>query len=188
MKVFRINADTNNVSWLSPVDESDEVMDILLSFDASSKEENWPRIEFFIFNPKVKPRNFYTNGNSSALFFDKVAYEKCRWLFGMAGEVLPIYLEDGTELYLLNVTDCVNALDEKRTKFDHYADGTRGRILEYAFHKKRHSESTIFKIPQDLNSVFTFTDDRGEVDQFYHFYQSSGLTGLRFELVYDDLE
>jgi len=184
MKIYIVEA-AEKVNWVMPVDEADEITELLMSFDATSKEENWPRLEFFIFNPKVEVRNFYTIGNSGALVFDKMAYDKCRTFFEMAGEILPIYLEDGTELYLLNVMDCVNALDEKRTKFDLYNDGSRGRILEYAFHKNRYTESTIFKIPHTM-CIFTITDERGEEDQFYHFYQNSGLTGLKFELVYDD--
>ncbi|MDB4106783.1 hypothetical protein OAD08_00165 [bacterium] len=35
----------------------------------------------------------------------------------MAGEILPITLETGEGLYILNVTECVNALDKEKSEY-----------------------------------------------------------------------
>ena len=114
------------------------------------------------------------------LVFNEKVLDICQTLFEMAGEILPMQVERGPKLYLLNILDCINALDYSRTKWDYYDDGTKGRILEYKLHKNRiGNESTIFKIPETSKTeIFCFTDDRDEDDQFYHKHK---LTGLIFE-------
>ncbi len=133
-------------------------------------------------NPKTKPKNFYLL-DSSCLVFDQKTLELCRSVFEMSGEIIPIQIERGPELYILNILECMNGLDYENTVWDYYGDGTKGRILEYAFHKERIiNESTIFKIPETVNiDIFCFANTKDREDEFYHIYHDNGLTGLLFE-------
>src|SRR6218665_1104630 len=182
MKIYRIKTDTNNIQLVQPTDYSLITDREFLDFKCEPRNSNWKELEVFIYNPKTKPKNFY-GLISGILIFDEKVLEVCQTVFEMSGEILPIQVERGPKLYLLNVLQCMNGLDYNRTKWDYYDDGTKGRILEYKFHENRIvNESTIFKIPETCaTSIFCFTDERDEDDQFYHLYHKHKLTGLIFE-------
>jgi len=90
--------------------------------------------------------------------------------------LLPIYTEEGLELFIVNVIDCVNALDKNKTVYDYYDDGRRSnRILKYAFHTNRFHESSIFKLPETaITEILTYSGKKAESDEFYDFYHKSG--------------
>jgi hypothetical protein len=188
MKIYRIKTDSNNVQAVQPVNENLSKMDYL-KFDGEQRKTNWETLEVYIYNPKTKPNDFYNMGWEVLIFNEKVL-DICQTIFEMAGEILPLQVERGQKLYLLNILDCRNALDYDRTVWDYYNDGTRGRILEYKFHEWRIvNESTLFKIPETCaTSMFCFTDNRNEDDQFYHLYHKHKLTGLIFEELFNDGE
>jgi len=105
-------------------------------------------------------------------------------VFEMAGEILPIKL-NGDTLYILNVLECVNMLDDKKTKWDYYENGDKGRILNYSFYINRFPESSILKIPETSKvDVLTYSEVKDSQDEFYYLYKHHNLTGLVFEEVY----
>jgi len=181
MKIFKVQDDTNNIQIVQPVDHSLITIEFL-TFDGESRLQDWEDLMVYIYNPKKKPKNFYRL-TSGILVFDEKALEACQTVFEKAGEIIPIQVERGSKLYILNALNCINGLDYDRTVWDYYDDGTKGRILEYKFHENRIvNESTIFKIPETCaTSIFCFTDERDEDDQFYHLYHKHKLTGLIFE-------
>jgi len=104
-------------------------------------------------------------------------------LLEMAGQILPINV-DGKKLYALNVLECINCLDQENSKFDYYEDGTKGRILRYAFHH-RLTASSIFKIPEtSRGEILTYSGVKDAEDEFYSLYKQLKFTGLRFEELY----
>lgn len=181
MKIFRINEDSNNIQLVQPIDKKFHTLDFG-RFDCEEREREWEELQVYIYNPKIKPKNFYS-GFSGTLIFDEKALEICETVFEMSGEILPIQVERGPKLYLLNILECMNGLDYDKTIWDYYDDGTKGRILEYAFHKDRiENESTIFKIPETSKTdIFCFSDVKDRSDEFYHLYHDNNLTGLIFE-------
>lgn len=184
MIVYDLKTDSA-VQVICPSDEKDEDYSGKLAFNGHPKLDNWMPIEFFVFNPLAKRGNFFSLPNYSAFACDKLAVDRLYEFLDFGAELLPIYLEDGTELFIVNVTDCVNALDQKNTVYDYYPEGGRGRILKYAFHKNRFSESSIFKIPETAaTQVFTFTGIKSPNEEFYHAYNDSKLSGLVFELLF----
>jgi hypothetical protein len=119
------------------------------------------------------------------LVLNEKVLDICQTLFEIAGEILPLKVERGEKLFLLNILDCRNALDYDKTVWDYYSNGRKGRILNAAFHVNRIGNvSTLFKIPETCEtSIYCYIDDRDKDkdDQFYHLYHKYNLTGLIFE-------
>lgn len=181
MKIYKIKTDSNNVQLVQPTDHSKITLD-RFKFDCETKKTDFQNIEFYVYNPKVNNKDFY-DGGVGCLSFDERTLELCKIVFEMSGEVIPIKVERGDDLYLLNVMECMNGLNYEETKWDYYSNGTKGRILKYAFHKERvMNESTIFKIPETSKTdIFCFADVKDRDDEFYYIYHDNNLTGLIFE-------
>ena len=187
MKIFKIIKDSNNIQAVQPTDESLINLNFF-TFDCEPRLIDWKEIEVYIYNPKIKPKNFYNMGIGT-LIFDEKTLDVCETMFEMSGEILPLKVERSEQkLYVLNILQCMNGLDYDRTVCDYYDDGTKGRILYYKFHEWRiKNESTLFKIPETCKTdIFCFTDDRNEDDQFYYLYHKHKLTGLLFEEIDND--
>ena len=181
MKIYQIKTDSNNVQLVQPTDQNLDTLN-LLNFDCEPRKVGWNELEVYVYNPKIKPKNFFSMP-SGILVFDEKTLDICQTVFEIAGEILPLQVERGQKLYVLNILQCMNGLDYDRTKWDYYPrTGKKGRILEYKFHEWRiMNESTLFKIPESSVNIFCFTDDRNEDDQFYYLYHKHQLTGLIFE-------
>ena len=187
MKIYRIKTDSNNVQAVQPTDERLSKMDYL-KFNCEPRKDNWRELEVYVYNPKTKPKDFYNMGWEMLIFNEKVL-DVCQTIFEMAGEILPLQVERGQKLYLLNILQCINALDYDRTVWDYYPrTGRKGRILKYGFHSEKASnEASIFKIPEENSTtIFCYADVKNPDDEFYHIYHKHKLTGLIFEEVYND--
>jgi len=188
MKIYKLDVDINRYQSLLPVSDDDSLFDNTLVFKGYPKLDTWKSLSFYIDNPLDKEANFFALFNSSALVCDKNAADMLAWYWGMCGELLPMELEDGRKMFILNVLDCPNVLDKENTEYDCYDDGTRSnRIIKYSFHKNRFHESSIFKIPETAKTeILTYTGVKASEDEFYNAYHESGLQGLTFEEVYCD--
>lgn len=184
MKIYKIKADVNNYQWIVPSNK-DDIREKLF-FECQPKKANWQPLDMYVFNPKKKEGNFYSLGGIGALVFDEKALDAMLTIFEMAGEILPINVE-GTALYILNVLDCVNCLDKEKSTWDYYEDGSRGRILSYAFHANRMTEGSIFKIPETCKTeVMIYSDIKDDEEDFMLLYKRYGLTGMIFEEIFSD--
>lgn len=183
MKIYQVTTNLD-YQWVLPQIEENEMLK-LMTFDCYSKVKSWPNINWYINNPKKRKGNFFEIGHSGALVFDEAVLNSDLYsLIEMAGEVLPIKLENNTNLYVLNVLKCVNSLNQKKTKWQLYDDGTKGRILEYSFYENRMSESQIFKIPETSKvEILTYSNDYD--DDFVNLYKDLGFTGLVFDEIYN---
>lgn len=186
MKIYNIEADSDKYQTILPVLDSNEIYEIL-DFKGLPKEETWAPIEFYIDNPLAKQSDFYSLINSAAFACNKKAIYKLGRFWDLSAELLPIFLEDRTELFIVNIIDCINALNPKDTEYAYYEDGTRSnRILKYAFHKNRFHESSIFKIPETANTqILTYAGLKSPEDEFFSAYNESGLTGLIFSPLFE---
>lgn len=182
MKVYRVKTDVRNYQWIMPDISEDNLLDFIM-FDCEAKNENWTDINWYIDNPKLKKGNFYHIHGGSFAFDQQVYDSELFTLFEMAGQILPINVE-GQKLYVLNVLECINSLDQENSKFNYYDNGTRGRILNYTFHN-RLTESSIFKIPEtSRGEILTYTGIKDSEDEFYSLYKQLNFTGLIFEELY----
>jgi len=185
MKILSVQTDINKYQLILPLSDSDEVYD-MLDFNGNSKLNIWKPLTFFIDNPLNRKADFFSFIGSSAFACNKLATDKLMRFWSLSAELLPINLEDGTELFIVNVIDCVNALDQENVEYDYYDDGSRSnRILKYSFHKNRFHESSIFKIPETAKTqILTYVGVKTSEDEFYTAYNQSGLEGLVFKELY----
>jgi hypothetical protein len=99
----------------------------------------------------------------------------------MAGQLFPLP-HNGTTYQLLNVTECINCLDTKKSKF--YEDGAPQK---YVFHPNRFSESSIFKIPETAKGeVLLVEGARDPEEEFRALVEKHKLQGVLFEELWSD--
>jgi hypothetical protein len=185
MKIFKIRTDSNKVQMLNLSDSSKVTLEGW-RFDGLTKSSSWNLESVYIDNPLMEPKDFYLYGLGVLVFNERVL-SVCGEIFEMSGEILPMQIERGPKVYLLNILQCMNGLDYEKTKWDYYKDGTKGRILEYAFHPERViNESSIFKIPETVRSDIFCHSEIGDPDyDFYKIYHKNGFTGLTFKEVFN---
>jgi hypothetical protein len=164
-----------------PVDSEIYDTDTLL-FDCQKKASGWEIPSFFVFDPKSEKGNFYFL-KPGVLVFDSVAYDQLAMFFEMAGEILPLEVEECGTLFALNVRDCVNALDKEKTVWRTAGEGGPKLWIEtFVFHPDRFTSSSIFKIPETSKvDILTYTGFGDDEDEFKPAYEASGLMGLVFE-------
>jgi hypothetical protein len=181
MKIFKVSHDSNNIHFLLPCEEEKHTLE-RHTFICEPRKHDWETIMYYNDSPKIKAKNFFYI-NPGCLCFDEHTLELCRTVFEMSGEILPLKVERGPDLYVLNILECMNGLDYENTVWDYYDDGTKGRILDYSFHGRRViNESSIFKIPETAKvHIFCLADYKAREDEFYHIYHDNNLTGLKFE-------
>lgn len=104
-----------------------------------------------------------------------------------AGELLPCYVgPEKVPYWILNVTQCYNCLDHERTTKKVNAEGRQFGWDKLVFQKNMIPESSLFKIPEMSQSVFTHSNVFEVEDEFYRTVQDHGLRGIRFEKVWEE--
>lgn len=99
----------------------------------------------------------------------------------MAGEALPL-ISRSEEFYLINVLECIDALDHDRTEWELIGDPPRPvRITKYYFMDSMFPESSLFKIPQTgRGRVMSWLNCDDPSDSFYQTVLDHGLKGISF--------
>jgi hypothetical protein len=91
-------------------------------------------------------------------------------------ELLPLYCDEGAELWLAHAWRVVDALDEDRSAVRRFTNGDVMAIEKHAFLRDRIADLRCFRIPQVTTMFLT-----GEVVEAV---QSAGLRGTRFRAVW----
>ena len=155
-----------------------------LNMDGTPKFKNWSPPSVYIYRPKHQKGDFY-NTSSGSLISNPGATEILRPQYKAAGELLPLPYKQ--EIYtILNVTACINCLDQERTKWIYSkATNTRLMIEKYAFHSDRFT-SNIFKIPETcMSEVLVVEGLKSTKDEFRYIVESNRLRGLIFEKIWE---
>ena len=184
MKVFRVGVDVERYQTVVPANEGDWLLPHL---DFSCRRhESWPGLDVVTFDTTKTEANFF-HLTSGALVFDVEALDAFADLFEMAGEIWPLRDASGRSLFVLNVTECVNAVDEDRSEWrTHPQTGERVSLKRPCFRQGFFSESPLFKIPQTARAqVLTYEGVKSPDDEFKSRYSASGLAGLIFEPVFE---
>ena len=185
MEIFRVRLDSNNFQRFLPV-KADIWQTDILKMDCRPKVSNWKSPEIYIHNPKRTVGNFF-HLCSGAVVADELATAQLRSILEMAGELLP--LSYGTaDLSLVNVLECVNCLDQRKTEWMiGKTTGAKIRIIRYHFDKSRLSESTLFKIPETAaGEVLCVQGLKDPKDEFRSQVEAASLKGLIFEPLWSD--
>jgi len=183
MKVYRIRADVNTYQSLLLVDDALYATDVIF-FDCKPKASTWQPIEFYCLYPKLKPGDFY-DFVGGTLIIPPATLDKARKFFEMAGEVLPVIYNQET-WYLINILECINALDQNHAEWLITEDGRRVSLEKYAFHQNRFVISSLFKVPETCRgAILTYERSKDPNEEFKAFVETEGLTGLVFEEVWN---
>jgi hypothetical protein len=178
MKIYRVEADVNNFQYLMLEDES-ILLSEMLNFDCTGKADKWETPAVFILKPKLKVGNFPDLFSKAVLVVDEVALDSLRGLLERSGELLPLPHE-GKLYHVVNVTGCYNVLDTNRTKW-RFEKG-RPPIDQYVFHRRRLTQTPLFKIPETCKSeILTCEGIDDPEHEFKGRVEKLGLKGLIFE-------
>jgi hypothetical protein len=178
MKVYRVEADVNNYqSFL--LEDAELALSEMLNFDGTAKSDKWEPPAVYILKPKLKLGHFPDLFATASIVVDEVALDALHDLLEWSGELLPLPFEN--KLYhVVNVTGCFNALDTRRTRW-RYEKG-RPPIDRYAFHRKRLTETPLFKIPETCKSEMLTCEGLNDPEhEFKGRVEQLGLKGLIFE-------
>ncbi len=180
-RVYRVKNDVDNFQYFLTRDSGDYAR---LNMDGTPRAETWNPPAVYIYKPRLQKGDFF-DSSGSALIASPRATETLRLHFEQAGELLP--LPYGGEVFtLLNVTECIDCLDQDRTEWRLAPDGTKLAIRKYAFHRDRFS-SDIFKIPETcVSEVLVVEDRRDPADEFRYVLTAANLRGLVFEKIWED--
>lgn len=186
MKILRVSHDVSKYQTVLPDSPNEKNIYDMLLFDGKSRKDNWSPLEIYYPNP-LKELGDFVYLCPGTLVFNNKAREVCATFFEMSGEILPLPHEEAP-LFALNVTECWNVLDAKKTEWQYDQTGIiKLRILKFCFHGHRIPEVPLFKIPETVRgSIYTVEGMKDPEDEFKYTVESKGLTGLIFEEVWND--
>ena len=184
VEVYRVQPDARKCQWVLPDDPKFAEQGNLL-FDGTSKSEEWNPPRFYLHAPNEEGVNFFiVAAGVFACDQSVMDHPMMAMFFEMAGEVLPIELECGKQLYILNTTEIVNALDLEKSRFRKSpSTGIVVAVEQHIFKPERFTQSPIFKIPETCRAqVLTFAGRFvNPEDEFLKNYFASEFSGLEFE-------
>ena len=185
MKVYRALLDVNNYQSFLFTNNDDLNNRNLRVFDAMPKSDTWVPPSVYIERPKLKKGNFFDFWSTASLVVDETTSEKLEPLLELSGELLPLPHENAM-YYVLNVTECINALDRQETKWQYEPDTIP--IEHYVFHPDRlFCGSSLFKIPETCNyEILTVEGIKDPDDEFKGRVERLKLKGLIFQELWSD--
>jgi hypothetical protein len=183
VRVFRVQGDVNTYEHLLADVEMTPGLAAMLRFDGTPKGGTWRPPPAYSYKPTLEAPDIWTfHGH---LVFPPALADRLGPLLYRSGELLPFPFNGETWL-LLNVGPPINCLDEDASE---WAMGThdptkRLSLRKMAFHRRRLPD-TLFVVPEARVTVLCVEGLAGREDEFKATVEDLGLTGLRFELLWD---
>jgi hypothetical protein len=186
MNVYKLRADVNTFQSVYLADPDLWTLE-QGTFDGHPRLEEWIPPDVYVLHPRLKPGDFLSFASwTGTIIVTPSVRDQLADLLEMSGECLPLRC-GSEELFLVNVTECINVLDEANSKRDVYPDGSPGRILEFAFHPRRFTETPLFKIPETCKiNILTVEGMKDADDEFKGRVERLGLQGLVFDQLWSD--
>jgi len=180
MRVYKIELDVNQCQYFLVEDKS-LFRSELLKFDGTKMGAAWRPPAVYSYQPQLKACDFWSFQLLAAFATPPRVTKDLELFLSIAGELLPLPYK-GEQFSVLNVTECVNCLDEQRSEWVYgKKTGKPIRIAKYAFHRDRMPESSIFKIPQTARAdILCYEGLKDPVDEFKPTVEKRGLTGIKF--------
>ena len=172
MKIWSLKVDVEHAFWLTS-DREDSLTSRALTGGAI---ENDIDEYFYVIDPSVDGADFFML-NSRLLTVSGRVMESMRSIFEMAGQILSIDVEGLDEVYVVNVEEVVNCVDETKVE-----RSRSGRIIKWAF-RDCFTESSLFRVPQHNGKLMTYTGRKDAGEEFKTVYEREGFSGLSFELL-----
>ena len=185
MRIYRIEMDVN-VYQRFYLDEASVINLPMWKWDATPMADMWRPPAVYILHPKLKRGNFFGLAPGMVVA-DSVAVTAVGSFLEQSGELLPLPYKAET-FHALNVTECIDSLDEDRTEWVYgKTTGAPIRIKQFAFRANRLTETPLFKIPETCRTeIYTCEGLRDPEDEFKYMVDTLGLTGLLFQEVWRD--
>ena len=183
VRVFKVYQDIDHFQCFRAKDPKLDPFEDLLH--GKSWSSTWSPPSVYLDSPKLKRGDFYQSG-SNYMIANPKATDALRTLFEEAGELLPLPFQ-GEKYYVLNVTKCVDCLDQEKTGWSvpNPSGSYRGWIVHYVFMRDRLPDSAIFKIPEySGREIFTIEGLREPESEFREIVRREGLKGLQFKQVW----
>jgi hypothetical protein len=140
-----------------------------------NEKPTYPIGDFYSYRPGA----FVCNESARALLAEPME---------MSGEILPVKIErDPGKYYIYNCTNCLNAVDYKRSKWEQLIT-VRVLRMPPVFIPERLSEQCVFKISEDGFSRIFCIERTGLADdgEFKAIVEKNNLKGIGFNLVWSD--
>lgn len=165
--------------WINCANDAD--YEVFAAFDGSPRAEHWRPVLVRRVRAdehhEFKPSDFPWLG-TDALVMRKKAVDALRGMLETSGEVLPLATEDGTELFVLNITRVLDAVDEQHSQILRFPGSDRiMRIKSIVFREPIVRGVDIFRLPHRASSTYVS-------DRFVEAVQAAGLKGLLFNRVW----
>lgn len=166
------------------IDESlecvtDDGYNVFRTFDGSLKAEHWEPVQVArVTEDKgpLVPSDFpWLSGRT--IIMRKHAMEGLRDMLEEGGEILPLATDDDIELFALNVTRVLDALDEERSLVEHYDTGEIMFITAAAFHEPVIRDVPFFILPFYGSPLFIGEPLKQRV-------QDAGFKGMHFRMAW----
>lgn len=181
IKVFEVRTDSNQYQTLFP---SDAQVSPWPRFNGKPIAD-WHPPRVFTSDVSLRKGDFWGFGGDGFSFAVRPEVRDIKEVRGMletAGQLLPLPHE-GEIFRVVNVTQCVDALDHDKTQWlVGQSTGHRLLITRFAFNPARLPWSTLFKIPESM-SVLCYEAGSPE-REFKATVERLGLTGLLFKEVW----
>lgn len=189
MNVYRIKNDIERFQSIY-IDDDKWQGDLLslVTFDAHPRLDKWFAPPVYVLHPKLNRGNFFSLELAAGFVVaDGKASQELEDMFEMSGELLPIPYEEEM-LHVVNVTECINVLDQEKTKWHVLQNSaTKIYIESFAFHASRFTETPLFKIPETCKTEIYTIERCGDPEcEFKARVEQAGLTGLIFQKVWSD--
>lgn len=188
MRVYQLIMDVNEYQQFYMADRSridGWTGDPMLQFDGSAKRGIWEPFEVFVLRPKLLPPDLWGFELSGTLIVNQKVADELDGFFARAGELLPVSWK-GQQLFLLNVTECLNNLDRERSEWLKTPGGELVFPTRFVFRSRRFSESSIFKIPETSKGAILIREETGDPEtEFKAAVEHRGIKGVSFKLLWE---
>lgn len=185
MKIFRVGDESLKYRRIKPKDQSIFDGDSL-QFDCRERGNSWEQPHVVVPNRASRCGDFLEFERvPGCLVFRRSALDVLSDIFWNCGEILKLYNSEH-ELFLLNVTKCIDCLDKNNSVLHYTGAGILYRIEKYAFRLTEERFPLLFKIPQTKHSlVYKVEYENPHENSFIERYESAGLKGLEFQLLWE---
>ena len=134
MKVYRLRNDVNRYQYFLPANIEDDKAGVFLG-DCRPRAAMWRPPPVFILEPFHEAGDFYQFDRGALITSPRATVALYQHLV-RAGELLPLFHE-GREYTWLNITECINCLDQEHSEWLLTSEGARIYPIKYVFHRDR---------------------------------------------------
>lgn len=180
LSVFQIGVDLDRSQLLESSTDFDVRFFGRPKHGESVATRPWPAM-YKVFDPHAPRANFFYL-HDSFLMMDEVAATACRPALERFGEIIPLHLEGGENIYMYNPMSTLeqSAIDWTKTR------GKLGVYSNVTLHREAIPSPSIFRLPK-MSGLYVSSQMLKDDDDFLYLYRRHGLTGLYFKKLWDEL-